>query len=303
MKKLLLCSIFMAALLFLVGCGGDSIMQKSDSSRENLNESIDAMLSVNSIYYTSNYEQILKSDTDTITTKSTSEIKRINEPFVTWSQVKNAVSHTNVPETETIIETYQKATEEGLELFYRGNTSLTEWEKSTIDDKIQAEKYIDRSKDLMKAEHYILDASLESFKMSGKQDGLIKYSGTISQTSVIEAYKKYLRNFYIDAGLIESDKELSNNEMLKEITNGKILELTVGIPSLAFSDKPIPISVWVNEKNNMISKVEIDKINVIQALLDMTFEGSKDKMPKVERAILTYEVLEINTFDEIPMPQ
>ena len=303
MKKSLFCSIVIVALLFLASCGSSSSSQKNNSSTESLNKSIDALFSVNSIYYTSNFEQILKSDTDTITTTNTTKIKLINEPYVVWSEIKNSVSSTNRQETETIIEAYQKATEDGLELLYRGKTSSTDWQKNTIEDKTIAEKYIENAKNNMKAEHYILSANLDSFKMEKKQDGLIKYSGTISQASVVEAYKKYLRNFYVYGGLIKSDKELSNNEMLKEITNGGIPELTVGIPSLAFSDKPIPVTVWVNEKNNKISKVEIDKINATQALLDMTFEGSKDKMPKIEKAILTYEVLEINTFDEIPMPQ
>ena len=77
----------------------------------------------------------------------------------------------------------------------------------------------------------------------------------------------------------------------------------VGIPSLAFSDKPIPITVWVNEKSNTITKVEINKINVIQAMFDKNIMGMKGEVTKVEKAILTYEVIGMNTFDEIPMPQ
>ncbi|MBK5262536.1 MAG: hypothetical protein JJE17_08210 [Peptostreptococcaceae bacterium] len=303
MKKLLLLTFAMTIILSFVSCSSSSSSQENNSSTESLNKSIDELFSVNSIYYTVNFEQILKSDTDTITTTNTSKIKLVNEPYVTWSEFKNSVSHTNTKKTETITEMYQKATEDGLELLYRGDSSSTDWQKNIIDDKTIAEKYIENTKNNMKAEHYILSANLDSFKMEKKQDGLIKYNGTISQSSVVEAYKKYLRNFYVDAGLIKSEKELSNKEMLKEISSGEIAAVTVGIPSLALTDKPIPVTFWVNEKNNKISKVEIDKINATQALLDMTFEGSKDKMPKVEKAILTYEVLEINTFDEIPIPQ
>lgn len=100
--------------------------------------------------------------------------------------------------------------------------------------------------------------------MIENQNGLLKFSGNISQASVIEAYEKYYREFYFDGGLIKGDKELANrDELRKEITSGRINE----------------------------------------AILNKTFEGINDKVPKVEKAILTYEIKEVNTLDEIPMPQ
>lgn len=301
MNKSLLLTITILTTLFLFSCG-EKTPSQNDMASNSLNKSIESILSVNSISYVSNYEQKLTTDADTITTITTSEIKRIDEPFVIWNKVQNTESHTNAQTKETSNESYQERTKDGLELFYRGKD--TEWTKSTMNDTAQVNQYIEHSKAFIEACYYLLNTNLDSFKMIENQDGLLKFSGNISQSSVVEAYEKYFREFYIDRGLIRGDKELSNkDELLKEITSGEINELMVGIPSLAFSDKPTPIMIWVNGKNNEISRVEINKIDVTQAILNKSFGGTNNKVPKVEKSILTYDVLEINTFDEIPKPQ
>jgi hypothetical protein len=301
MNKSILLTVIILTTLFLFSCGEKNPSQ-NDMTSNSLNKSVESILSVTSISYVSNYEQKLTTDDDTITTITKSEIKRIDEPFVIWSKVQSAESHTNGQTKETSVESYQDRTKNGLELFSRG--SNTEWTKSTMDDTTQVNQYIEQSKAFIKACYYLLNTNLDSFKMIENQDGLLKYSGNISQSSVVEAYKKYFREFYINGGLIKGDKELSNkDELLKEITSGEINELMVGIPSLAFSDKSTPIIIWVNAKNNEISKVEINKIDVTQAILNKSFGGANNKVPKVEKSILTYDVLEINTIDEIPMPQ
>lgn len=302
MKKTLLLIIMIATTLFLMSCVEKSLSQKNDMRSDSLNKSIASILSINSISYVSNYEQKLNTDHGAITTKTLSKVKRIEEPFVIWSKVQNTESHTNAQTKESITESYQKSTQNGLVLFYRG--SDTEWTKSTIDDANQVNQYIEHSKSFRKACHYLLNTNLDSFIMIENQNGLLKFSGNISQASVVEAYEKYYREFYFDGGLIKGDKELTNkDELRKEITSGKINELMSGIPSLAFSNKPIPIMIWINLEKNQITKIEINKTNVTQAILNKTFEGINNKVPKVEKAILTYEIKEVNTLDEIPMPQ
>jgi hypothetical protein len=297
MKKLLLVAFAITTALCLVSCGTNNSFQKNDASTDSLKQAIDSVSSINSLYYVINYEQILKSDTDTTTTISTTEDKRTKDPFVMWTKT---VTQINAQPSETR-ELYQKATKNGFETAVRGED--TEWKKSTpIDDQAQTQRLINYYENFIKASCYLLSANLDSFKMDDNQDGLIKYSGTISQSSIVEAYKQYFRDFYIYSNLIQSNKE-SSNDLLKEITSGEIDVLMVGIPGLAFSDKPIPITVWVNETSNTITKVEIDKINVIQAMFDKNVMGKKGEMTKVEKAILTYKVIGINTFDEIPMPQ
>ncbi len=301
MKKSLLFTIIIVTTLLLISCG-EKTPSQNDMASSSLIESIESILSVDSISYVSNYEQILTTEDDTITTLTTSEFKRINEPFVIWNKVQNTESHTNEQTKETSIESYQERTVNGLALFYRG--SDTEWTKSTMDDPTQVNQYIAQSKAFVKACYFLLNTNSDSFKLIENQDGLLKFSGNISQFSVIEAYKKFFREFYIDGGLIEGDKELSNkDELLKEITSGEIYELMGGIPSLAFSEKPTPIIIWVNKENNEISKAEINKIDVTQAILNKQFEGANNKVPQVEKSILTYDVREINTIYKIPMPQ
>lgn len=297
MKKLLLLAFAITTILCFVSCGTNNSSQKNELPTDSLKQAIDSVSSMNSIYYVKNYEQILKSDTDTTTTISTTENKSTKDPFVMWTK---AVTQINAQPKETI-EVYQNATKNGFEAAARGGGA--EWQKGTpIDGQAQTQKLINYYESIIKASCYLLSANLDSFKMDGNQDGLIKYSGTISQSSVVETYKQCLRDSYIDTNLIQSDKEISN-DLLKEITSGKIDVLMVGIPSLAFTDKPIPITVWVNEKSNTIAKVEIDKINVIQAMFDKNIMGKKGEVTIVEKAILTYNVIGINAFDEIPMPQ
>ncbi len=166
---------------------------------------------------------------------------------------------------------HYKATGNSIETAVR--VGGTEWSKSTSnDDQAQTQILINYFESFIKADCYLLRANLDRFKMEDNQDGLIQYSGTISQSSIVEAYRLYFRDFYIYSNLIQPDEEVSN-DLLKEITSGKIDVLMVGIPSLAFSDKPIPITVWVNEKSNTITKVEIDKINAIQAMFDKNIMG------------------------------
>ena len=295
MKKLILFALTITTILCFVSCGTDTSSKESDAATDILKQAIDSVSSINSLYYVSDYEQILKSDTDTTTTISTTENKSTKEPFVMWTK---SVTQINA-EPKQIRESYQRANENGIETAIRAGD--TEWSKSTLNGD-QAQILINYYESFIKASCYLLSANLDSFKMDENQDGLMKYSGTISQSSIVETYKQCLRDSYINTNLIPPDKEIPN-DLRKEIINGKINVLMVGIPSLAFADKPIPITVWVNEKSSTIAKVEIDKINVIQAMFDKNIMGKKGEVTTVEKAILTYEVVGIDTFDELPMPQ
>lgn len=295
MKKLLLLAFAITTILCFVSCGTNNSSQKNDVPTDSLKQAIDSVSSINSLSYITNYEQILKSDTDTTTTISTTENKSMKDPFVMWTKTVTQIN----AESKQSGESYLKATGNVFEVAMRRDG--TEWQKETpSDNQANTQILINYAESVIKASCYLLSANLDSFKMDENQDGLIEYSGTISQSSVVETYKKCIRDTYIDTNLIRPDKEIPD-DLLKEITSGKIPELMVGIPSLAFSDKPIPVTVWVNERSNTITKVEIDKTNVIQAIFDKF--PLKDKVRKVEKAILTYKVIGINTFDEIPMPQ
>jgi hypothetical protein len=105
MKKLLLLAFAITIILCFTSCGTNNSSQENDLPTDNLKQAIDSASSINSISYTTNYEQILKSDTDTTTTISIVENKRMKEPFVMWSKT---VLQTN-GQTNNTIEFYQKA--------------------------------------------------------------------------------------------------------------------------------------------------------------------------------------------------
>jgi hypothetical protein len=298
MKKLLLLALAITTILCFASCGTNNSSQENELPTDNLKKAIDSISSANSLSYTIKSEQIWKSDTDTTTNIGTAEYKVIKDPFVMWT--KNVFQTNAQPKQGG--ETYQKFTKNGFESAVRGEG--TEWQKSTpLSDQAEVQKLADYYNIMINAEFYLLSANLNSFKMDDNKDGLVKYSGTISQTSVVENYKMYIRDSLINTNLLnkEIDKEISNDEILKEITSGENDMLMAGIPGLAFADKPIPVTVWVNEKNNTIAKYQIDKMNAIQAIMNL---GEKDgKVLKVEKAISTFEVIGINTFDELPMPE
>ena len=303
MNKTLLLAIIIGITLFFFGCSENNPSQDNREEFESLNNSIESILSINSLSYVSLNEQNLKTNDDTITIITTTENKRIDEPFVIWSKVQKTESHANEQTNETTTELYQASTEKGLEMFYR--IGDMEWTKNTtMKDPTMVNQYIEQSNNFLKACYYLLNTNLDSFELIENQEGLLKFSGFISQSSVVEAYEKYYREFFVNGGLIKESKELpSKDELLEEITSGNIYELMNGIPSLAFSDKSTPITIWVNTEDNEISKVEIDEIDVTKAIANKSFEGADSKVPEVEKSILTYDILEINTIDEISMPE
>jgi|GEM_PF-5749785 len=189
MKKLLLLAFAITTVLCFVSCGTNNSSQKNDLPTDRLKQAIDSVSSTNSIYYVENYEQILKSDTDTTTTISTTENKSTKDPFVMWIK---SVKQINT-EPKQVSELYQKATGNSIETAVR--VGGTEWSKSTSnDDQAQTQILINYFESFIKAGCYLLSANLDSFKMDDNQDGLIKYSGTISQSSIVESYKQYLRD-------------------------------------------------------------------------------------------------------------
>lgn len=302
MKRILLLVVMVTALL-LASCGDNNPSQKGDTSTEALKNAVDSLLSINSFYYTHHDEQILNIGENTSTNIMTSETKRVNEPLAMWTRQKttNTYSDRDMEDTEGIMETYQRVTGNGWALSYKGGN--TGWHENLIDDEEQVEKFIENIKNGMRASQYLLNANLDSFKMEGKENGQIKYVGEISRISIVEAYKLYVRDFYVYGQLIKQGEGLSNEELLAEITGGEIDVLTVGMPSLAFSAEPIPVTVWVDENDNVITKVQIDKIKATQAMVNMIFEDREDPVPKVEKSMEIYELVEFNTFDEIPMPE
>ena len=227
MKKLLLLAFAITTILCFVSCGTNNSSQKNDVPTDSLKQAIDSVSSINSLYYVTNYEEILKSDTDTDTTTtiSTTENKSMKDPFVMWSK---GITQINAEPKQTG-ESYIKAIGNGIEI--SGRIGETEWQKTPAnDDQAQTKILINFYESFIKASCYLLSANLDSFKIDDNQDGIIKYSGTISQSSVVETYKQSLRETYIDTNLIPSDKEIPN-DLLKEITSGEIPELMVGIPS------------------------------------------------------------------------
>ncbi|MFA5531042.1 MAG: hypothetical protein WDA11_10300, partial [Thiohalomonadaceae bacterium] len=78
-------------------------------------------------------------------------------------------------------------------------------------------------KDTREAQLYLLRANADSFQFVEEAEAdwetVLKYSGSISPSSAIEAYKVYLRKRYVEMDLLRELDDPSSEELKDEIVN------------------------------------------------------------------------------------
>ena len=159
------------------------------------------------------------------------------------------------------------------------------------------------------AQLYLLKSNIDSFQMSQelerKDENIVRYDGYIEPATVLEAYKLYLRDLYVQMQMLPNLENPSHVELRSEIINAEYPELQFGISKLAYSEEFIPVSLWINKNTTSIEKVVIDESSVLQSLLKI--EAPKIDLdledPIVSKSLTTYEIRGIDTLKEIPMPE
>lgn len=318
MNKLLIPILLLVVLLSLSGCGNNEISDTSESDKVLL-QAINDLSKINSYELTSIRNESTSFGDKKIISNETTEQELMFEPFVTWSRTDS--TSTGIyegGERRTLRETYQILTDGQLDLFWRyspaegttiGNEPvLGEWEKVFTSTKEQADWTIDMIRNNFEAQIYLLSSNVGSFKIAqnneSKDENILQFEGYLDQTTILEAYQKYIRGTYVEWNLLADSKDMTPEDLKNEIVDGELLEIKTGIPKLAYSEKPVPISLWIDKNNFELKKVTIDETLVMQSYMEKEMSKANPdlKDPIVSQALLTYEIKSINTINDIPMP-
>ena len=318
MNKLLIPILLLVVLLSLSGCGNNEISDTSESDKVLL-QAINDLSKINSYELTSIRNESTSFGDKKIISNETTEQELMFEPFVTWSRTDS--TSTGIyegGERRTLRETYQILTDGQLDLFWRyspaegttiGNEPvLGEWEKVFTSTKEQADWTIDMIRNNFEAQIYLLSSNVGSFKIAqnneSKDENILQFEGYLDQTTILEAYQKYIRGIYVEGNLLSDSKDMTPEDLKNEIVDGELLEIKTGIPKLAYSEKPVPISLWIDKNNFELKKVTIDETLVMQSYMEKEMSKANPdlKDPIVSKALLTYEIKSINTINDIPIP-
>lgn len=320
MKKIFSILLIAGLMTCIPGCGGGagSSSELTDSA-EAITKAVDQLSGAKSYELkTYNEEETVFGDKKTAKEAETIT-KAIFEPFTQWSKTEGSMTRIDGQKSRSDHETYQTLKDDKLTLyvrFYQQNGQDTGkdadpggWEKaSEVTDKAQIDSMMRYNKNWIMTEIQLLRANISSFQPVADTDaeskGLMKYEGSIDPKTVLEAYRKYLRESYIEMKFIQGNKNPSAEDLKNEITGGRP-EFQVGPTKLAFSDEPVPVTLWIDKDSLALKKVVLDETSVLQALTEKALQESQVDYgdPVVKKATVTYEITSINEFDRIPAPE
>lgn len=318
MKKLLTLLVLTALLLVLCGCGAEGSQGGTSEQNKVLAEAFEILSKANSFEYTVYTDEQSQSEGKISRSTTKTETKEISEPFARWGKYNNERTLANGVYDRSSSESYQKADNNKYEYYMRYSTSednakqelsLGDWEENIITDKEQIEITLEFGKDLREAELYLLSSNIDRFQFveETETDGAntLRYDGSIDPSTAMEAYKTYLRDYYVQFNMVKALKDPSLDDLKKEITSGDVVDLQSGIPQYAYAEEPVPISLWIDKETFELKKVVIDKTAMIQ--IHWTQEVPKVnpgiQVPALLKHIVTYEIKGINTLKEIEKPE
>lgn len=305
--------ILIFLLLNLSGCGNTSEDDKA------LLKTIDLLSKVNSYELTTSRDESTTFGDKQLISQTITEQKIIFEPFVNWTRTD--ATSTRIFEGgdyRSLREVYQVFNNDQLDVFMRyssaeeaitGNEPLLgEWERISTSTKEQADWTIDQVRRNFNAQLYLLSSNIDTFKRvevdKGEAENILKYDGYLEQATILEAYQKYIRDIYVNGNLLTASENLSLEDLKNEITGGDLLEIKTGIPKLAYSEKPVPVSLWIDKTTFELKKVTVDETLVIQSYMEKEMPKANPdlKKPIVSKALLTYDIKGIDNLKELPMP-
>jgi len=320
MKKRLIPILIFLIIFNLSGCGDTNVSDTSGDDKVLL-QAIDLLSKANSYELTeSRVESTTFGDKQYISQRtSITEEKIIVEPFVRWGRSDSTSSKIYLGgQQRSLRESYQVLNNGQLDVYVRYSPTqdaaigkepvLGEWEKIPTFTKEQDAWTLDAMRNNFDAQLYLLSSNIDTFKKvehyEVKDENIIKYEGYLEQTTILEAYQKYIRDFWVKANLLKDSKNLSLEDLKNEIIDGGVLEIQVGIPMLAYSDEPVPISLWIDKNTFKLIKVTVDETLVMQSYNEKEVLKNNPELgkPIVSEALLTYEIKSINNLNEIPMP-
>ena len=318
MKKQLIPILIFLIIFNLSGCGDTSVSDTSGDDKLLL-QAIDLLSKANSYELTeSRVESTTFGDKQSIF-KIITEKKIMSEPFVRWSRTDKTNTNFNLGgQRRSLGESYQVLNDGQLDVYVRFSPTedaaigkepvLGEWEKNPTYTKEQDALTLDAMRSNFDAQLYLLSSNIDTFKKvendEVKDENILKYDGYIEQTTIMEAYQKYIRDFYVQVNLLPDSKNLSLEDLRNEITDGDLFEIKVGIPKLAYSEEPVPVSLWIDIRTFELIKVAVDETLVLQSYMEKEMPKVNPDLEKpiVSEALLTYEIKSIDNLKGIPIP-
>jgi hypothetical protein len=303
MKKLLTIFLVLLLLMILPGCRGGTSNTSEDT--ELLLQAINQLKNVES-YELTREESVLREDEQMIS-QIMSETKVILEPYTNWN--RNNVTRSD---GKFLTEAYQVLENDQFDVYIRTDSLeadgiLGDWENPISINKEHTGIMLDLIKKNFDAQLYLLSSNIGTFKIVEddelKDENHIKYGGYLEQDTILEAYQKYIRDFHVKSGLLPDSPDLSLEDLKIEITSGDHLELQGGIPAMAFSQNPVPISLWINQNTLQLERVVIDATSYMQSLMEVQESSPGIEVPLISEATVIYEIRGINNLEEIPMPE
>lgn len=320
MKKII--PVILAVLLILVipGCGsGAGNSSEQADSAAIISKAVDRLTAAGS-YELRTYRAEATSFGEKKTAKQTeSTTKAIFDPFTQWTKTEELMTRIDGETNRSAHETYQLQKDGKLTLyvrFYQQNwkdtdkeADLGDWEKqSEVTDKAQLDSMLRYNRNWVMTQLHLLRANINSFRQAVDDDaeskGLMKFEGSIDPETVPEAYGKYLRESYIEMNFISDKKNPSAEDLKNEIIGGRP-EFQTGPTKLAFSKSPVPVTLWIDKESLDLKKVVLDETSVLQALTEKALQEMQSDLgdPVVKKAEVTYEIIGVNEFNEIPPPE
>jgi hypothetical protein len=319
MKKIFSVLLIAGLMACIPGCGDRA---ESDASRDStavITKAIDQLSKAESYELKTYNEEETSFGEKKIVKQAENTTKAIVDPYTVLSKSENLTTRIDGEKSESLFETYQTLKQNKLTLYVRYNNQngaetgedavLSDWEKqSDVTDKAQIDSMLRYNRNGILAELHLLRANIDSFHPAAddaaENKGLMKYEGAIDPNTVLEAYEKYLRKSYIEMSFIPDKNNPSTEDLRNEITGGRP-EFQVGPTKLAFSDEPVPVTLWIDKDSLNLKKVVLDETSVLQALTEKAVQEMKPDVsdPVVKKATMTYEIISINEFDKIPAPE
>lgn len=318
MKKQLIYILMFLLLFSLYGCGNTKSIGAPEKNIE-ISKAIELISKAKSYEYTLFRSDSTSYGDEKVESQSKTEQKQMFEPFTVWAKTDSKLRRMNGDQERTTTEIYEVAQGEqmdfnvrysqGQELNTNKDPVLCEWEKHTYTAKEQVDFTINFNKSNFEAQLYLLSTNIDSFKLAEdaevKDDSVLKYDGYIEPTTALEAYHKYLRDYYVQMKWLDDLKNPSIKDLKSEITSGNVPDLQSGIAKLAYSEENIPVSLWINKDTYALKKVMIDETSVMQSLLEKEVPKfyPEREAPVVSKSLYTYEIKGVNKLKEITMPE
>lgn len=311
--------ILMVLLIFTFsGCKNTEASDVPEKSTV-ISQAIANISSANSYDCTVLVEEIDSYGNKKAESRRETEQKLIFEPFTMWNKTDTLMTNVSNEKSRTFSEVYETVHDGTMDFKVRysrqegadinKNLDLSNWEGQSYQEKEQIDLTVKMNRNYFDAELYLLSSNIDSFQLAENaadvDKNTLKYDGSIKQATVLEAYQKYLRDLYVQMKMVAALENPSLEDLKNEIISGERPELQSGIPKLAYSEVPIPVSLWIDQDTFTLKKVTIDETSAMQSLLEKEIPkiDTKSEVPTVTKALTTYEIKSLDKLTEIPVPE